>query len=889
MAARPDPAGLPASLDRELAVIERRVRRNTLVWFFGISLLLVGSSVFSLVRLRQTVAQFTSDRVAVVSKNLEEQLVISDKIYQRLALVGVRLFADDILDEGAPNLGPGRLQLAGQSVPNLRFGSTSALALQSLVVSLAEQLDATATLFVRDGSRFVRVVTTVRDQSGSSTIAGTILDPAEEAYRRLIEGKPYVGAVRIQGRHYFAAYKPIVDRTGATIGAYYTGYPISTLEEIGATVRGTRILDNGFVALADANGVAQYRSGHVPAALVDSLLEQAQSRSGDGPVSLGSYKVARKLFEPWNATIFTAKYIPDIDRLSFSLTLGVLGLTAAMVVAVLVLSWWFSQRLTGALIAGETARRRAEFEEDQALAARLEAEEANQAKSAFLANMSHELRTPMNAILGYSEMLIEEAEELEPAEFVPDLEKIQAAGKHLLGLINDVLDLSKIEAGKMTLFLEDFELAPTIADVVATVQPLLQKNGNRLQLHCPEGIGSVHADLTKFRQCLLNLLSNATKFTERGTITLSVRGVDQQVDQPAGQRIQVAVADTGIGMSPEQLGRVFESFSQADSSTTRKYGGTGLGLAISRRFCRMMGGDITVTSSLGVGSTFTIDLPRRVVDPEAEPPAPPPAFTTDNSPTPADAVPPVAARGLVLVIDDDPATGELVRRQLARHGYQVETAANGEVGLELARRLNPDVITLDVMMPGMDGWAVLEALKADPALAPIPVVMMSMLENRELAAALGAADSLPKPVQRSQLDQLLTTIRAAEPSHPARLLVVEDEPANAELLRRVLERQGWTVLQAADGQQALEAVADQRPDLILLDLMMPGMDGLEFLEHLRRNPVAVAIPVLVLTAKDLSPEDQRRLHGRVREVIRKGEFNAVALTEQINAILAAHG
>jgi CheY-like chemotaxis protein len=240
----------------------------------------------------------------------------------------------------------------------------------------------------------------------------------------------------------------------------------------------------------------------------------------------------------------------------------------------------------------------------------------------------------------------------------------------------------------------------------------------------------------------------------------------------------------------------------------------------------------------------------------------------------------------VLVIDDDPATVEVVRRYLVREGYRVEVAYAGEEGLARAHALRPDVITLDVMMPGMDGWSVLSALKADPQLAQIPVVMMSLLENRALGQALGAAASLSKPLQRAELGSLLATIRAGASQGPAHLLVVEDQPTNAELLRRVLEREGWMVNCVANGREALAAVAQVRPALILLDLMMPEMDGLEFLEQLRRNPVAAAIPVIVITAKELTPQDRQRLHGRVSEVIAKGTFNAVTLAEQINAILA---
>jgi signal transduction histidine kinase/CheY-like chemotaxis protein len=629
-----------------------------------------------------------------------------------------------------------------------------------------------------------------------------------------------------------------------------------------------------------------------------SLVQSVVSRYDlDGPlvqVQPGGFEVRRRAFEPWKFNILTVKYTPDLNSLALQLAWGVLGLSAFVIVAVLVLSWVYGQQLSKALIAGHISSRQAESERLKANLARDEAEQANSAKSAFLANMSHELRTPMNAIIGYSEILIEEAEELEPAEFVPDLKKILAAGKHLLGLINDVLDLSKIEAGKTMLCLEEFSVVSVVEDVIATVNPLISKNDNQLELNIQPGIGLMCADLTKVRQCLLNLIGNASKFTEKGTITLQVvaqplAAVDGQDPLQRGgeEQIAFAVSDTGIGMTPDQLGKLFESFTQADASTTRKYGGTGLGLAISRRFSRLMGGDITVSSAIGEGSTFTLLVPRGVGDPGEPKPeglavAETPKEGTADVPTPQ-----VAPRATVLVIDDDPSVRDLAGRSLVHQGYAVHTAAGGLEGLALARQLRPDVITLDVLMPGMDGWTVLQQLKADPELASIPVVMMSMLDATDLSQSLGAVASVSKPVASQKLNDLLAGIIATKIEEVSRLLVVEDEPANAELLRRMLEKKGWHVDHAANGLEALALVASRRPRLILLDLMMPEMDGMAFLEELRRNPLADNIPVLVVTAKSLSADDRARLHGRVSEVLAKGTFTAESLTAQINAILGS--
>jgi adenylate cyclase len=506
--------------------------------------------------------------------------------------------------------------------------------------------------------------------------------------------------------------------------------------------------------------------------------------------------------------------------------------------------------------------------EETLTAARDQAEAMSRTKSSFLANMSHELRTPLNAIIGLTDMMVSNADRFGTEKAAEPLRRVHRAGKHLLDLINQVLDLSKIEAGKLDINPDYVNVPALVEEVVGTGRSLADQNNNRLNVECPPDIGAIVVDAMRLKQILLNLLSNACKFTKGGDVSLRV--TTALID---GRKwVNFAVADSGIGMTPEQISKLFKDFVQAEQTTARQYGGTGLGLAITRKLCTMMGGDVTVTSESGKGSTFTVRLPA---GPEAATVVPELMESSSGQQDPVG--------DCVLVIDDDPTARELIANYLREAGFSVVTAAGGREGLKRAEDLHPIAITLDVLMPDIDGWSVLAALRGNPKLSNIPVVMATITDPDRKGIALGAAGYLTKPIDRDRLIALLQPFQTR--ARRTRVLLVEDDAMQRERIRLLLGAEHWLASEAENGLIALDLVAKEPPDIILLDLMMPEMDGFQFIAALQAKPTWRDIPVIVITSLDLTAADRARLNSGVERILLKDSFDPAQLVEIVRRLV----
>ena len=493
--------------------------------------------------------------------------------------------------------------------------------------------------------------------------------------------------------------------------------------------------------------------------------------------------------------------------------------------------------------------------------------EADRLKSQFLANMSHELRTPMNSIIGFSEILLERLENKIEPKHHGFLDHIHASGQHLLGIINDILDLSKIEAGKMEVYPEFFPIAPVVESVCQVMRGMSKTNPNFV-IDIPSDLPQIETDLAKFKQILFNLLSNAVKFSPPGSpVTIRAR-----VDRGS---ITVAVRDEGIGIDPPHHSVIVQEFRQVDGTARREFGGTGLGLALVKRFIELQGGTVGVESALGSGSTFSFTLPVRSRA----------AVVTRPQET-ADEL----SRGdRVLVVEDDANAYELIAAALGSAGYLSIRAHHGDEALKLARETDPVAVTLDLVLPGVDGWEVLKRLKTDRETRQIPVVIISMIDNRALGLALGADDYFVKPVDRDRLLERLRTITSRGGNgHPPRVLVIDDDPTVHTLLDTHLTALGYTVTCARSGEEGLIAAQADAYDVIILDLMMPGLTGFDVADSLKNDPRTANIPILVLTSKEISADDRKLLHTKVSSFVQKGNSAREQLVREIRRVTSAH-
>jgi signal transduction histidine kinase/CheY-like chemotaxis protein len=623
--------------------------------------------------------------------------------------------------------------------------------------------------------------------------------------------------------------------------------------------------------------------GEDPVMMADQALEWAMRLVGGGAAVVfdgGGGQVAARGLDSGQLTIL-ARRLPElreglnrlsldgVDRTLFMLPIAGAGQDGHLVVLAGPFSPNFGgdelsrvqQFMTALAAAVERARLFSELK-----AANAELLEANRHKTVFLANMSHELRTPLNSILGFSEMLIDATNGQFPdATRMRFLEQIHSSGKHLLGLINDILDLSKVEAGQMELRLTKVSVADVAAQVVGTAEPLAAQKDIKLELET-KGAGQIVADEGKLKQMILNLVSNAIKFTPDGGI------VTIKAAQAAG-RMVISVSDNGIGIAEKDMKRLFTEFQQVDSGANRTQQGTGLGLALTRRFAALHGGEVRVESELGKGSRFMIDLP---VD----------AGHSRVSAVPSGGFTEIAgdvSLPLILIVEDEPASAELLARQIARGGFRTKVARTGTEALTMVDELKPDAITIDVVLPDIDGWEILKRLKGNHATNEIPAILVSVVDNPELGAALGADDYFVKPVDAKELVKRLGTFAFKNKvgGRPTCILVVDDQAANRDWLKHVLEPAGFKVILARGGREGIELARSRRPDLVMLDLVMPDVDGFEVVKALGVDNATSEIPIMILTAKHLTEADVAQLSGHVATIVERGSIGDVDLLARL--------
>ena len=822
--------------------------KTGLLWIGVITSLLFASSMFTLFRVRSAVSELTKSKSdGEVTQVIEKFEIIEDLLGEWLDRSLSELKRSTLV-YGEPNLQKTNFQFISggaweRPVPTLSFGSAKANVFSSNLSQLAETLGTSATIFVRDGDNMIRLATSIQDKDGMSAVA-TMLDPEGFVLPKLLRAEEFRGLARILGTLYYTRYVPIIDKKSQVIGAWYVGYPIASVgSAIKESINNADLRSNSHLMILDDNDQLGYSSEGTPPNLIKDVAKVGKStniekRTVIKSSSLPDVQYQFIPFKPWGIQIVTTTNLGEDNSLAIRMSLGIFAIQFLVAIAVILLTWIFSQRLAKALAAGNQAR--------------LQSEEANKAKSAFLANMSHELRTPMNAIIGYSEILIEECEEMESEEIEQDLEKILSSAKHLLGLINDVLDLSKVEAGKMSIYLEPVHLRGFMNDVVVTLKPLADKNNNKLVLDLGEFSDyCITTDITRLKQIILNLSSNACKFTKEGIVSISLR-IERYSESKS--RLVVAIRDSGIGMTDEQMNRLFADFSQADVSTTREYGGTGLGLSLSRRFCRMMGGDITVESVKDQGSTFTVNLPVDVVASSTQE-----LTSTKSSASDSPAVVSCdleskqrSIRARVLLIDDDNNNTEIFRRFLLNDGFEVMHSSSIEEGFAKASQCAPELVIVDIEHSSLHGIDLLAKMKNSDFLSSIPVVMVNMKDQFELSYLLGAASCLQRPIDWSRVEATLTRICQTKSVGKREVLIVEESQEISENLSKMLAQDHWEIRNFARARFAIDSIVEAKPDLVILDLSTHREEGLAFMAALRQLHNEESLPVLLLSQNSVS-------------------------------------